>query len=124
MNGKVLDSNFILDYLKGEPNHVAFMEKYIHHPLWVSIITEIELFSFSEITEAEKAVLHSFFAFVKVIPINDQVKDAAISFRKETHRKLPDSIIAATAISLAAELVTSDKTLLKSSFPNFTAIKP
>lgn len=124
MNGKTLDSNFVLDYLKGMPGHVAFMEKHIKQPLWVSVITEIELFSFSEITEAEKAVLHSFLAFVKVVPINDRVKDIAIAFRKDTRRKLPDSIIAATAISLGSELATSDKDLLKTSFPGFTVKKP
>lgn len=126
MNGErfVLDSNFILDYLKALPRHIAFMKEHAKHDLRISIITEMELFSFPRITEADKEVLRAFLTFVKIIPLNEQIKNTAISFRCETRRKLPDSIIAATAISLDSCLITSDDGLLTSTFSGFIVKKP
>ncbi len=121
MNGNlfVLDSNFILDYLKGYPAHVAFMREHAGHALWASVITEMELYSFPDLTEGEKNVLDSFMSSIKVAPLDDRIKDVAISFRRATRRKIPDSIVAATAISFEAVLLTSDQALLKSVFPKF-----
>ncbi len=121
MNGNlfVLDSNFILDYLKGYPAHVAFMREHAGHVLWASVITEMELYSFPDLTEGEKNVLDSFMSSIKVAPLDDRIKDVAISFRRATRRKIPDSIVAATAISFEAVLLTSDQALLKSVFPKF-----
>ncbi len=126
MSGKrfVLDSNFILDYLKAIPRHIAFMKEHANHDLLISIITEMELFSFPRITEVDKEILRTFLAFVKIIPLSEEIKDIAISFRCETRRKLPDSIIAATAISLDSCLITSDEGLLTSTFSGFTVNKP
>ncbi len=123
MNGEVLvlDSNFILDYLKGYPAHVAFMREHMGHSLWASVITEMELYSFPNLTEAEKNILDSFMVSVKIAPLDGPVKTAAISFRRQSRRKLPDSIVAATAICLDAVLMTSDQGLLKSVFPGFVA---
>lgn len=126
MNGErfVLDSNFILDYLKGMPEQAAFMKEHVKHVLWISVITEMELFSFPRITKADKEVLQAFLAFVKIVPLDEQVKDTAISFRRETRCKLPDAIIAATAINLDSCLITCDEALLAATFSGFTARKP
>jgi predicted nucleic acid-binding protein len=125
MNGDVfvLDSNFILDYLKGYPEHVAFMREHEvkGSALRASVITEIELFSFPTLTDGEKKILDSFMNSIAIAPLDSRTKDIAISFRRITRRKLPDSIIAATAINLRATLVTSDQNLLKAGFPGFVA---
>lgn len=82
MNGDVfvLDSNFILDYLKDRPGHVAFMREHVRHALWTSVITEMELYSFPGITDGEKSVLDSFMALVRIAPLDGRVKDIAIPF--------------------------------------------
>ncbi len=121
MSGKafVLDSNFILDYLKGSPAHLSFMRKHIGHSFWASVITEMELYSFHGITDNEKKVLDDFMVSVKIAPLDESVKTTAIVFRRQSRRKLPDSIVAATAICRDAALMTSDQSLLRTVFPGF-----
>ncbi len=130
MNGNllVLDSNFILDYLKGYPAHVAFMRENISQGFCASVITEMDLFSFPSITDFEIEALNSFMQFIVVAPLDNHIKNIAISFRRQTRRKLPDSIIAATAIAFESTLMTNESTLmtkdqglLKAVFPGFTA---
>jgi predicted nucleic acid-binding protein len=45
------------------------------------------------------------------------IEEAAIAIRKSSKLKLPDCIIAATAIALDAVLLTSDATLIKLAWP-------
>lgn len=75
----------------------------------ISVITEIELLSFPGIGKEEEADLQKFFAQAEVISLSSQVKNLAIEIRREHKLKLPDAIIAATAIHLDARLYTGDK---------------
>lgn len=118
----VLDSNFILDYLKGYSAHIAFMREHLGQVFCISVITEMELFSFPSITDFEIDALNSFMRFVVIAPLDKRIKDMAISFRRQTRCKLPDSIIAATAIAFESTLMTNDQGLLKAVFPGFTAL--
>jgi hypothetical protein len=64
MNGEssfVLDSNFVLDYLKGFSSHIAFMREHIEHDFCVSVITEMELFSFHDLSEDERRCCNHLF---------------------------------------------------------------
>ncbi len=126
MNGDpfVLDTNFVIHYLDGNPLQRAFLLDNIDAECFVSVITEIELYSFHRLSESEKSKLDMFFSTVTVAPLDDpklhdRVKNAAIAFRRATRCKVPDAIIAATSITLGAVLVTSDEKLLKSAFPGF-----
>ncbi len=126
MNGDpfVLDTNFVIHYLDGNPLQRAFLLDNIDSECFVSVITEIELYSFHRLSESEKSKLDMFFSTVTVAPLDDpklhdRVKNAAIAFRRATRCKVPDAIIAATSITLGAVLVTSDEKLLKSAFPGF-----
>jgi len=44
-----------------------------------------------------------------VTPLDNRVKDTAIAIRKKYKLKLPDSIVAATAIAYDIPLITADK---------------
>lgn len=121
MNGEVivLDTNFVVYYLKGNPAHVSFIRGRADDPVWLSVISEVELFSFHALTEVEKNGLNFYISTIGVMPLDNRVKRIAIDFRRATRCKVPDAITAATAISLKACLVTSDQKLLKSAFPGF-----
>ena len=126
MNGDpfVLDTNFVIHYLDGNPLQRAFLLDNIDSECFVSVITEIELYSFHRLSESEISKLDMFFSTVTLAPLDDpklhdRVKNAAIAFRRATRCKVPDAIIAATSITLGAVLVTSDEKLLKSAFPGF-----
>lgn len=75
---------------------------------YVSIITEIELLSFSGLTAEQERVLHELLADMRSVSINEDVKRETIQLRRSRRLRLPDAIIAATAISLDAELISND----------------
>ncbi len=107
MNGTelLLDSNIVLYLLNGDRTLADFLqEKRLH----ISIITEIELLSFSEITREEQKQIKQFVAECKIININPAIKTETIGFRKKFKLKLPDCIIAATSLYLDIPLITAD----------------
>lgn len=76
-----------------------------------SIITEIELLSFSKLTSAEETLIRDTLAKLAIYGIDQDIKEEAIRLRRESGLKLPDAIIAATAIHHQAVLVTNDTEL-------------
>jgi predicted nucleic acid-binding protein len=118
MSGSVVfDTNTVIDLFKGRIDLVLFRRETAGKEQYLSSISRMELLSFPEITEDEENRITAFLSKREIIPIDAAIERFAIAFRRKTGRKLPDSIIAATAIILGATLVTSDKHLLKLSFP-------
>ena len=108
MNSKVfVDTNIILYYLKGDSKIEALLEGY---NLATSFMNELELLSAPNISVEQKNIieilLHN---VIEVIPYYDSFKNAAIRVRSQKILKLPDSIIAATAITLKLPFITADK---------------
>ncbi len=110
MNGNrfLLDTNIILYILGGDRIIAHYLFDKI---LYTSIICEIELLSFKSITSKEEAEIKSFLKELRIISIDQSVRDIAIILRKQYNLKIPDSIIAATSVTLGIPLVTSDKGL-------------
>jgi len=57
--------------------------------------------------------IQDFLSEVKIIDLSEEVKNLAIRLRSEHQLKLPDAIVAATALSVGAVLVTNDIKLLR-----------
>ena len=79
----------------------------------LSIITEIELRSFSGLTEAQEEALKALLDSLSIIPLDDPVKQETIRLRRQCRIKTPDAIIAATALTQGAVLLTNDDRLQK-----------
>ncbi|MEO6219814.1 MAG: type II toxin-antitoxin system VapC family toxin [Ginsengibacter sp.] len=108
MNGNkfLLDTNIIIYILDGD----KIISNYLSQKFFfTSIICEIELFSSKSLTPKEEKQIRSFLQEFRIITIDQSIKELAILFRKKYFLKIPDSIIAATAVSLDIPLVTSDK---------------
>jgi len=121
---KVFDSNFVINSFHRLQTALAdtFRAEFAHTECFISVITEMELLSFHAISPVEEAAIMAFLEEVTVIPLNDAVKQKTIAFRRVTNCKLPDSIIAATALLLDAEVVTEDGKLLNVTFPGFRVV--
>ena len=90
--------------------------------LFISAITEIELFSKPGLPPIEEESLRFFLSErIGIIDLIDDVKKETIALRRKTRLKLPDCIIAATSIVLDAVLLTSDDALLALSWSGFKA---
>ncbi len=81
-----------------------------HH---ISIISELELLSFAQLSLEDEAHLHQVLAQFNIHTITQHVKLDTIKLRKTKNLKLPDSIILATAQVLDCPLITNDKQILK-----------
>jgi len=77
--------------------------------VYISAITELELFGKKDMSESERTIIEelvdSCFVFDLLAPIKNIVK----SIKHKYKIKLPDAIIAATAIYLDLPLVTFDE---------------
>ena len=80
---------------------------------FVSVITEMELLSYPTLDSAAESQIRSFLSEVTVVGLTRPVIDLAIRLRREQALKLPDAVIAATALALEAELWTNDDKLLR-----------
>lgn len=112
MNGDklLLDTNIVLSLLGGDTTLSDFLFK---KELCISIITEMELLSYKQITFKEQKAIKQFIKELFIIDINDAIKTKAITLRKTSNIKLPDAIIAASSLWLNIPLVTADKQLSK-----------
>jgi len=104
--------NFVLD-----TNAVIYLQQgVLADPLpvgryFVSVITEIELLSFPTLTFEQLEPLRALIDDLTVVPINPGVKDAAVKLRRAHRLRVPDAIVAGTAVALDAELLSNDAKL-------------
>ncbi len=102
----LLDTNVIIDFLNSRlPTKGRDLISEIE-PI-ISVITRIELFASSKISETENVKLLQFIDVVKIIEIIDNdIVNEVIAIRRKRKVKLPDAIIAATAITNNLILLT------------------
>ena len=108
----VLDTNAIIYYTDDEPAAVAALEPLFaaNHPIYISTLTELELFSHASLTEEEAIRLEAFLAAVHILPLTSQIARIAGDLRR-SHAGLKafDSGIAATALFTHSQLVTRNR---------------
>ena len=92
----LLDTNVIIDYVcrRLSKNSEVFLSKIIDKQINLSAINKIELLGFSNVEQ----VLIDLVSFAIIYHIDDEIIDKTIELRKKYKIKLPDAIIAATAI--------------------------
>jgi predicted nucleic acid-binding protein len=105
----VLDTNAIIYYTDDEPAAVAALEPLFaaDHPIYISTLTELELFSHASMTEEEEIRLEAFLEAVHILPLTSQIARIAGDLRR-SHAGLKafDSGIAATALFTHSQLIT------------------
>jgi len=124
-NHFVLDTNSII-FLTTKGNVIPsdLQNELDKAELFVSVISEIELFSKPSLLPEEEETLRSFFSErISIVNLTDSIKEKTITLRRTKKMKLPDCIIAATAIDLNAVLITNDSLLLSLSYPGYN-VKP
>ncbi len=103
----LLDTNAIIDYLGGRlpEKGMLFIDKVINSIPQISVVSHIELLSFKT-TEKHASILKDFVNDALVHYINLSVTEKTVDIRKQHAVKVPDAIIAATAINYNLTLVT------------------
>jgi tRNA(fMet)-specific endonuclease VapC len=104
-----LDTNAIIALLQGNKQ----IYEYLQDAQWIgiSIISQIEFLAFPNLPENDKEIFRQFLSRVNVIDLSSNqtdIIDLTIKLRQKYNLKLPDAVIAATAIQHNAKLITSD----------------
>ena len=79
----------------------------------LSVISEIELFSFPKLTQFESEELRILLSNFEIVQINEKIKNATVSIRRQYGLRVPDSIICASAQVESCSLITDDKALFR-----------
>jgi predicted nucleic acid-binding protein len=120
----LIDTNSIIDYLgKKLPAHgMDFINKVVDDYPNVSVISKIEVLGFNAPDEHYK-LLADFMNDATVLDLTSNIVDESIAIRKFHKTKLPDAIIAATALVYDLTLVTRNTNDFRN-IPNLKVINP
>ena len=112
MNGRTLflDTNILLYFLNGDPNVFHFI---LDNDPVISFVTELEILSAPDILPSGKLAIQTFLKEFTILEYSERYKPAIIDIRSTKKLKLPDAIIAGTALTVGIPLVTADKKLSK-----------
>jgi predicted nucleic acid-binding protein len=113
----LLDTNILIDAFAGRSDAVRTIdEARAQNVEWIgySAVTRLEILGFSGLSAADERGLKDLLAEFQEAAITSAVVEQAIEIRKATRIKIPDALIAATAIVREAELVTRNAMDFKS----------
>ena len=123
MNGNniVADTSLLINFFNGvEPAGKILQNQHI----WISVITEMELLSYSPLSKQETRLIQSFLDECILMDLTKPIRDVAIYTRKKYKLKLPDAIIAATSIHLGFPVVSMDVDFNKVKELNAIVLEP
>ena len=119
-----IDTNSIIDYLglKIPNSGMDFISSIIDEVPKVSIITKIEVLGFNA-PENHYKLLKDFMNDSIVLELSNEIVDSCIDIRKKHKIKLPDAIIAATALVYSLTIITRNVSDFKN-IEGIVAINP
>ncbi len=105
----LIDTNVLVYYLDGDiPGTNRRIDAIFRDSFVVSVISKIEFLGWSNyLTHPDElAVAKTFIEEATVVSLTDTIVETVIDLRRKHRTRLPDCIIAATALELGATLVT------------------
>ncbi len=98
-----MDSN-ILVYLSKRELSLSFLDRF--ESIFISVISYMEVLGYNFADDREKDYMSELVSLFTVKYIDKQIADVTIKVRKQHRLKLPDAIIAGTALADGLCLVT------------------
>lgn len=117
----VFDSNMII--YAADPMHGSLRRLIEDGETVVSAISKVEVLGYHRIEAEEIAIFDEFFAFMKQIPVSDEVLDKAIELRQREKMSVCDAVVGATALLYDADLYTRN-TKDFASIPGLRIVNP
>ena len=111
MNGKryLLDTNAVIQLLAGNLSLIKMVED--SDFLAISVISKLEFLSYPDLTEDEKNAFSELLEDLTVFDLmasDSALMQETVAMRIDGGLKLPDAVIAATALVNACEVITND----------------
>ncbi len=107
----LFDSNVVMGYLNQDsaPGFIGQFEQALIEGVAVSVITTIEVLGWRGHDEKSRASAEGLLACMSEIPLSTSVVQQTISLRSHYSIKLPDAVIAATALTHGLKLMTRNQ---------------
>jgi len=102
----VSDTNPLIYLLDGNRDIARFLDG---KQIYVSVITELEMFGKQGLSIQDNEIIDILLGNCFIIDVNQEIKQIFREIKQRHTIKLPDAIIAATAIYLDIPLLTFDK---------------
>jgi predicted nucleic acid-binding protein len=99
----LFDSNIII-YLSKKEIPYSYIDQFNEH--YISVITYMEILGHRFRNKNEEKFIQELLELFTTLYIDREIADKVIEIRKKDRIKLPDAIIAATAISRELSLIT------------------
>ena len=102
------DTNILIYYFNGDlsPEVKKVVTVLMKQGFSVSIISKMEFLGFNQFTVEEKQQANIFLSFSNILTLEDAIVEQVIQIKQTKKIKLPDAIIAATALHHGMELIT------------------
>ncbi len=120
-NRIVVDTNPLIYLLNGNEHVATHLE---NKECWVSVITELELYGKKDLKPNELIAIDSLVQELYIIDIIAPIKEIVKSLVQKYTLKLPDAIVAATAIYLDLPLLSADQGFSKVPELQLLLLKP
>jgi len=101
-----IDTNIAIYLLDGDTSLAEILDQ---KRLYLSFITQLELLGYPGLTRPQEEQIEYMLENCVIIDINNKIKQEVVKLRRNFTIRLPDSIIASTAIYMDLPLMTSDK---------------
>jgi predicted nucleic acid-binding protein len=104
----LLDTNVVINYLNASLPlaGMAFLNTIVDNEPMISVITKMETLGFNFDSIEEQNLMQDFISGSDVLDINNDIVNITIALRKTHKIKLPDAIIAASALIYNLTLIT------------------
>jgi hypothetical protein len=111
MTSYLIDTNILIYYLAGalSPEERPTVDKILRESFNISVITRIELLGWNGHTPEGLVKARHLLDCARCIPLTDALAEKTIELRTSSSISLPDAVIAASALSLDATLVTRNE---------------
>jgi predicted nucleic acid-binding protein len=121
----LLDSNTVIDYIAGlySDKAVQWLNQLIDEEIKVSVVTKIEVLSFDPDKDDNYPVLIDFFGASNIFELTENVVSKTIQIRQKQKIKLPDAVIASTALVNGLILVSRNTKDFKN-IHNLSVVNP
>ncbi len=108
MPSYTLDTNVVIYFLKQEQTAVHFFEETAKSfsPLFISTITELELWSYPGMSEDDEQKIEELLRIFAIMVPDSRIARVGGLLRRQYGIKTPDAVIAATALVTGTTLVT------------------
>jgi predicted nucleic acid-binding protein len=108
--GYLLDTNAVINYLDASLplTGMQFLDAIVDDEPIISIITKMETPGFHFKSIMEQTAMETFASGSTILDLNNDIVNTTIAIRKTKKMKLPDAIIAATALVYGLVLVSSN----------------